>query len=169
MSCEMFPIVVDSEREDNPAIQLFGKRLFNDQSTVEFLIEFLLVATSPKRIGRRISQFTTPLPLAKDLADWSGTDELMYSPKARLNLKLFAFMGASRLDSRHETHRDHYRDLVQKLRDNIRVSEAGNENDVLRTLENLFLGFQGAGFGRTWCAQSFMPVAQASRWGDYLE
>lgn len=168
MSCETFPIVSDRDREENPAIQLFGKRLFNDQSPVEFLIEFLLIATSPKRIGRRSSQFRTPLPPAQALTDWSGADELMYSPKARLNLKLFSFMGASRLDSRHQTHRDHYRDIVQRLRDSIRVADAGNENDVLRTLENLFLGFQGAGFGRTWCAQSFMPVCTGLLAGETI-
>lgn len=168
MSCRTFPIIVDSDREDNPAIQLFGKRLFNDQSPVEFLVELLLIVTSPKRIGRRTSHFTTPLPSAKTLADWSGADELMYSPKARLNLKLFSFMGASRLDSRHQTHRDHYRDIMQRLRNNIRVAETGSENDVLRTLENLFLGFQGAGFGRTWCAQSFMPVCTGLLAGETI-
>jgi hypothetical protein len=166
MSCKTFPI--DRDREKNPAIQLFGKRLFSDQSPVEFLVEFLLIVTSPKRIGCGISGFTTPLPSPKDLADWSETDELMYSPKARLNLKLFAFMGASRLDSRHQTHRDHYRDLVQKLRNNIRVTEVGSENDVLQTINNLFLGFQGAGFGRTWCAQSFMPVCTGLLAGETI-
>jgi hypothetical protein len=168
MSCKTFPIVVDNKREDNPAIQLFGKRLFTDQSPVEFLIEFLLIATSPKQIGQGSLPFTTPLPPMKTLVDWSGTDELMYSLKARLNLKLFTFIGASRLDSRHKTHRDHYRELVQKLRDSICVAEAGSENDVLRTLENLFLGFQGAGFGRTWCAQSFMPVCTGLLAGETI-
>lgn len=159
MSCDAFPFVVD--REDNPAIQLFGKRLFNDQSPMEFLIELLLVTTASKRIGGDAGDpFNTPLPSADMLKDWPVTDELRYAPKARLNLKLFAFMGASRLDSRHETHRQHYKDVLQRLYDSIRTTEAGSENDVLRTLENLFLGFQGTGVGRTWCAQSFMPVCK---------
>jgi hypothetical protein len=158
MFCKTFPFV--KAREDNPAIQLFGKRLFNDQSPMEFLIELLLITTSTKRIGDEGIPIAMPLPTEKTLADWSGIGELQYSPKARLNLKLFAFMGASRLDSRHETHREHYKEILQKLRDRIRVTETGSENDVLRTLENLFLGFQGAGFGRTWCAQSFMPICK---------
>jgi len=157
MSCEAFPFV--AKREENPAIRLFGKRLFNDQSPMEFLIELLLVTTSSKRIGDAGDPFNTPLPSADMLKDWL-TDELRYAPKARLNLKLFAFMGASRLDSRHETHRQHYKDVLQRLHDSIRVTEAGTENDVLRTLENLFLGFQGTGVSRTWCAQSFMPVCK---------
>lgn len=34
--------------DNNPAFQLFGQRLFIDQTVSEFLIEFLLVAFSPK-------------------------------------------------------------------------------------------------------------------------
>jgi len=158
MSCDTFP--TGAKFMKNPAIQLFGNRLVNEQSPMEILIEFLLATTSSKRIGSGGSPFTTPLPTLNILTEWSGTDELQYSPKARLNLKLFAFMGASRLDSRHETHREHYRDVLQKLLDSVRVAETGSEHDVLRTLENLFLGFQGTGFGRTWCAQSFLPVCK---------
>ncbi|MDD5678851.1 MAG: hypothetical protein PHW60_12815 [Kiritimatiellae bacterium] len=168
MSFDTFPMVSDADKESNPAIQLFGKRLFNDQSPIEFLVELLLIVTSSKRIGRATTDFTTPLPSPKDLSKWQVTEELMYSPKARLNLKLFAFIGASRLDSRHQTHREHYKDMVQGLRDKIRVAEAGGENDVLRTLQNLFLGFQGAGFGRTWCAQSFMPVCKGLLAGETI-
>jgi hypothetical protein len=38
-------------------------------------------------------------------------------------------------------------------------SNDDNREEVIRTLGNLFLGFQGAGSGRTWCAQSFLPVS----------
>ncbi len=172
MSCDSFP-PIDAKPAKNPAIQLFGNRLVGDQSPLELLIELLLVITSPKRIGEAGVPFAAALPAADTLRDWPGTDKLYYVPKARLNLKLFAFMGASRLDSRHETHREHYRAILEKLHDRIRVTEAGSEGDVLRTLENLFLGFQGAGFGRTWCAQSFMPIcrgllARETIWAESL-
>lgn len=156
MSFETFPEF--SSKEQNPAIQLFGKRFFTDQTTLELLIELLLLVCSPKRIGGSSITFNSTLPDATDLSNWEPFAKLNYSPRARLNLKLFAFMGASRLDSRHETHREHYRDILQRLHANILVSEPGTENDVLRTLENLFLGFQGVGAGRTWCAQSFLPI-----------
>jgi hypothetical protein len=169
MSCDTFPFVAEEDQEGNPAIQLFGKRLFNDQSPIEFLIELLLVTTSSKRVGETGDPFATPLPSGDMLKHWPETDdELRYSPKARLNLKLFAFMGASRLDSRHETHRQHYKDILQRLHDSIRVAEAGSEHDVLRTLENLFLGFQGTGVGRTWCAQTFMPVCKGLLAGETI-
>ena len=166
MCCKAFPIVIEYGK--NPAIQLFGNRLFNDQSTIEFLIELLLVIASSKRIGETGTPFSTPLPDVKMLVDWPAEQGLCYAPKARLNLKLFAFMGASRLDSRHETHRQHYKEILEKLHEKIRVVEMGSESDVLRTLENLFLGFQGAGFGRTWCAQSFMPVCRGLLAGETI-
>jgi len=166
MSCEIFPVAQDAEA--NPAIQLFGKRLFNDQTPIELLIEFLLIGTSPKRIGGQGTPFATPLPTMGMIAGWSGADDLRYSPKARLNLKLFAFMGSSRLDSRHETHRQHYKDMLQRLRADIRVTDSVRENDVMRTLENLLLGFQGAGMGRTWCAQSFVPVCAGLLAGETI-
>jgi hypothetical protein len=166
MSCETFPIAMD--REDNPAIQLFGKRLFGDQSPIELLIELLLISTSPKRVGDNGISFNTSLPPMETLVNWSGANELQYSPKTLLNIKLFSFMGSSRLDSRHKTHRQHYKELIQRLRNCIRVTEAGSEDDVLRTLENLFLGFQGAGVGRTWCAQSFMPISKGLLAGETI-
>ncbi len=166
MSCEIFPPI--SLHERNPAFLLFGNRLFNDQSPIEFLIEFLLVMNSSKRVGADGKPFSSPLPDFEMLKGWRDPIGLQYAPQARLNLKLFAFMGASRLDSRHETHREHYKELLELLYGSIRVTEAGTEGDVLRTLENLFLGFQGAGSGRTWCAQSFLPVCRGLLAGETI-
>jgi len=169
MSCESFPIGIAQKKDlENPAIQLFGNRLFNDQSSTELLIEFLLVTTSSKRVTAEGDVFDTPLPVISMLADWPEVATLQYAPKAKLNLKLFAFMGASRLDSRHETHRQQYKELLEQLQAHIRVVEKGAESDVLRTLENLFLGFQGAGSGRTWCAQSFVPICPGFLAGETI-
>ena len=59
-------------------------------------------------------------------------------------------------------------ELLEELHTSIRVTEAGSEDDVLRTLENLFLGFQGAGSGRTWCAQSFFPICRGLLAGETI-
>jgi hypothetical protein len=166
MSCEIFPVI--PHRETNPAFLLFGNRLYSDQSPTEFLIELLLVTNSSKRVGKTGTPFSSSLPDFDVLTGWPYANGLQYAPRARLNLKLFAFMGASRLDSRHETHREHYKELLERLQNSIRVTESGTEGDVLRTLENLFLGFQGAGSGRTWCAQSFLPVCRGLLAGETI-
>lgn len=153
---DRFPdIPLDLQDSDaNPAVRLFGRRFFSDQTTLELLVELLLVAVSPKKVGGKT--FDSLLPPWEFLKpQWTNT--LNYAPRARLNLKLFAFFGASKLDTRHETHRNHLEQLDERLRDRMSVSDDTQDN-VLKTLENLFLGFHGIGIQRTWCAQSFMPV-----------
>jgi len=150
-------IVNDDKQDHNPAIQLFGRRFFSDQTTLEFLVELLLIVVSHKQIDRQ--EFDTPLPSYQLLKDWPKRRELEYAPKARLNLKLFSFFRSSKLDTRHETHRNHLKELDQAIKDSTMASGDSKEN-ILKTLENLFLGFQGAGTQRTWCAQSFVPICQ---------
>lgn len=143
------------DTDANPAVRLFGRRFYADQTTLELLIELLLLAVSPKRIsGEKFINMLPPMGLLKR----SWTDTLDYAPRAHLNLKLFAFFGASKLDSRHETHRSQLEHLDEELRRHISVNDDTPEN-IIKTLENLFLGFHGVGSQRTWCAQSFMPVS----------
>lgn len=143
--------------DSNPAIQLFGRRFFSDQTTLEFLVEMLLVVVSSKQIATQ--NFDTPLPPYAILTNWPKRQELEYAPKARLNLKLFSFFRSSKLDTRHSTHREHLKELDHSIKYNTTANDDSKEN-VLKTLENLFLGFQGAGTQRTWCAQSFVPVCK---------
>lgn len=167
MSCETFPYNARSEKsyKSNPAIQIFGNRLYIDQTSTEFLVEFLLIASSEKQINPH--RFSTTLPPHDALTIWHDT-VLKYTPKSRLNLKLFSFLGASRLDSRHVTHRQHHQELINTLMSKISMSGSGSKEDVIRTLENLLLGFQGAGGGRTWCAQSFLPVSPGFLAGETI-
>jgi len=150
------------DEDFNPAIQLFGRRFFNDQTTSELLLEFMLVATSSKRIRRREVDQTMLLPDLDLLQSWPDDARLEYAPKARLNLKLFAFINGSKLDTRHQAHKEHYRELIDALKSPNRLVICGGlePNDVLRTLENLLMGFQSVGGDRTWCAQAFLPVAK---------
>ncbi len=166
MPCEMFPVGV--EEKLNPAIKLFGNRLYIDQSPMELLVELLLVADAPKWIGEGEEPVRGVLPNIDQLLHWPRNMELAYAPRARLNLKLLAFMGASRLDSRHETHRQHFKELLERIKQNLRVADGGDTEDVLRTLESLFLGFHGAGGGRTWCAQSFAPISRGLLAGETI-
>ena len=166
MSNSTFPYDAKSEQayKSNPAIRLFGNRFSNDQTSMELLCEFLLVITSKKRIDD--AEYATAFPPITLLIDWNNV-ELEYAPKARLNLKLFAFLSASRLDSRHLTHREHYTQLIQELKKRIKV-DSNDKTQVVKTLENLLLGFQGAGTSRTWCAQSFIPISRGLVAGEAI-
>ncbi|MBC8335619.1 MAG: hypothetical protein H8E29_10160 [Anaerolineales bacterium] len=167
MSFSYFPYSPDETKAmKNPAIQLYGNRLFSDQTVSELLVEFLLVVFSPKQIGES-GVFDLALPSPSQITEWNN-ERLEYAPKARLNLKLFSFLGASRLDSRHQTHRAHHEALLTQLQERINIAGGGDKEDIIRTIENLFLGFQGAGSGRTWCAQSFLPVSSGFLAGESI-
>src|ERR1017187_463182 len=147
-----FPLIdlkteAKGEEDFNPAIQLFGRRFFGDQTVAELLLELFLVATSKKVIGKDPVRDDLLLPDLQQLGAWPQGAPLRYAPKARLNLKLFAFLGASKLDTRHDTHRQHYRELLRSLTrpDKLSISAGMDANEVLKTLENLFLGFQSVG------------------------
>jgi hypothetical protein len=156
---------IDSTFKGNPAIQLYGNRYSSDQSTLELLSEFLLIINAEKKIDSE--KFSSALPPDQILDKWNDT-MLQYAPKSRLNLKLFSFLGSSRLDSRHHTHLEQYNRLLNELKGKINTEGKANKQEVIRALENLFLGFQGIGTGRTWCAQSFFPFSKGFLTGETI-
>lgn len=152
--------------DNNPAFQLFGQRLFIDQTVSEFLIEFLLVAFSPKKIG------TNPIvdnvfPDIELIKKWD-TEILSYAPKARLNLKLFSFLGASSLERRHIAHRTHYKFIVSELHNRITSIDGIDKSEVIKTINDLLLGFLYVGQGRTFSAQSFLPITKSFLAGESI-
>ena len=70
---------------DNEAIQIFGRRIYADQSLYEYLIEFLLVFISPKRLGDPVDQYAMAFHP-------NGFEEAFcYYAKPRIGLKRFIF------------------------------------------------------------------------------
>lgn len=155
---EPFPLTKGEIRDDrNPAIRLFGKRFIGEQNALELAAEFLAVAQCAKRLDG--ASIEDPLPPLSTIQTWRLGQRLYYRPPIKLNLKLFAFLAASRLDTRHDAHLEHYKDLVKQLRQQIDTPD-GNAGQVVEWLEDLLRGFQGAGFNRTWCAQTFFPISR---------
>jgi len=144
----------------NPAIRLFGLRFFKDQTILEYLAEFLAVVFSPKRIsGSEV--IGTPLPTLETLHSWTASADsapLHYRPPVRLNLKLLAFLSLSPIDKRHDIHLRHYEELANRLASSLQTVNL-DRNEVAVSIEDLIQGYQGAGFSRTWCAQTFYPVS----------
>ncbi|WP_321495585.1 hypothetical protein [uncultured Desulfobacter sp.] len=161
-------LTTPKSQDANPAIQLFGRRFFSDQTIPELLIELLLVATAPKKIADFEVASGNCFPGIDTLKNWPENAPLAYAPKSRLNLKLFSLLGASKLETRHHTHIDHYKELIKGIGDSIELSGGINRRDVLKTMENLFLGLQRVGGQRTWCAQSFLPICQQLISGETL-
>ena len=79
-----------SRDDQNPSIRLFGRRFSNDLQTMNVLAELLLVASADKRIGADGEPFAAYFSEGHELSLLrEGRSSVSYSPKARLNLKLF--------------------------------------------------------------------------------
>lgn len=124
MNCEnlilqRFPENNSDEKDkakENPAIRLYGKRYYKDQTPVEYLAEFLLVFASPKKKET----------LEKDHVISHGEFQFYidknkpsYYPEDKVALKLFSFFSNSKLETRHPVHRQAYMDSLKRLAEKI--------------------------------------------------
>lgn len=151
-----FPPGLDVD-DYNPAIRLFGMRFINNQSMVELALEFLALVFSEKRLGQSVP-FQTAFPSWEQLKEWPDGTELKYKLLTKLTLKLFAFLGSSRVDGRHPVHKRQFEKLYRVMGERI-ISPDGNPQKAIEYLEDFLRGFRGAGFNRAWCAQSFYPLS----------
>jgi hypothetical protein len=146
-----FPKLKHDEQIDSlPAIQLLGRRFLKDQTTVEYLAEFLLVATSPKSIGVEV------FPVVRDIST-----ELTYTPKLGLSLKFFTFFATSKLETRHVGHQETFQHSIDTLKGSINKLGKEDQLYLLRALQGLLAGFAGITQSRTWATQTFMPVCRS--------
>jgi hypothetical protein len=137
----------------NAAIQVFGRRFFKDQTPVEYLAEFLLVFASPKDNDNAKAH---AFPLYA-----STPPTLSYHPRYRLALKLFSFLGASKLETRHKSHIASFRDGIGALEERINPGSKISRNDAVRLIQGVFSGFVGVAGDRTWTAHTFLPASEA--------
>jgi len=159
MSIKRFPNLPNQKEDENPSIQLFGRRFYKDQTPIEYLIEFLLVFTSPKTIGRTSEKIDMGFPDMRLLNNWPEGEPLFYNPQARLVLKLFTFLGASKLETRHPSHIAHFTKILSNLNAKINTPPHLSKESVLKLVEQILLGFVGVAQNRTWCTQTFLPLA----------
>lgn len=146
VALERFPSGRDSNdsKADNPAIFIYGRRFYKDQTPVEYLAEFLLVfAASKRENGEGCYQFSL--------------DCDRYWPEDRIALKLFSFFPSSKLETRHPVHRQAYLDAINAIKERINGTK-GEREEAVRLIQSLFGGFVGVAKNRTWVTHSFLPV-----------
>jgi len=168
-----FPISEGSlmdKKYGNPAIRLFGNRFIVEQGPLELMAELLAVVFCEKRVGGEVLSEGELLPSLETLARWPSGKPLEYHPPIKLNLKLFALLTASRIDTREVMHVEQYQRLSRRLKGRIRTVDQTQEEaeEAIQLLQDLLQGFQGAGLNRTWCAQTFFPISPALITGETL-
>lgn len=138
----------------NPAIRLYGRRFYKDQTPTEYLAEFLLAFSSPKlKNGNGAFQFSIPFEDDKQ--------EPCYYPEDRVALKLFSFFPTSKLETRHIVHRKAYMEALQKLESIIDNSHCHERQEAIQLLQSLLNGFIGVSSNRTWVTHCFLPASTA--------
>lgn len=146
---EKFPEIDGTHEPTNPAIQLYGRRFYKDQTQVEYLAEFLLVFAAPKGPEKTCS-------FELSIGDSGGV--ATYWPEERLALKFFSFFPTSKLASRHVVHQAKYNESLFDIRQHIEGSDAEKDETIL-LLQGFFAGFVGVAKARTWVTYSFLPVS----------
>lgn len=141
-----------AHEDSNAAIQVFGRRFHKDQTPVEYLAEFLLVFASPKDDDH---SHACSFPIY----DSTPILKLSYHPPYRVSLKLFAFLGASKLETRHPVHIRSFKDGIAEIERRINPGSAITPDDAVRLVQGLFSGFVGVAGDRTWTAHTFLPAS----------
>lgn len=132
----------------NPAIRLYGRRFYKDQTPVEYLAEFLLVFSSPKKESGEGSY---------QLRIIEG-EKPRYWPQDRIALKLFSFFPSSKLETRHPVHREAYLAALEAIKEHLGGPEQ-DKDETIRLIQSLFSGFVGVAKNRTWVTYTFFPAS----------
>ena len=141
-----------SNGNDNMAIQLFGNRIFADQSLYEYLIEFLLVFASPKNEDKETDKMDFHSHL---------DGELEYYVKPHMGLKRFIFYKRSKKHITIPADEKAYNDILNILMRKIGGSDpnTGKTSNTIEAIQDLFYGYAAVLKNRTWTAQSLLPIA----------
>ncbi|EJC1445943.1 hypothetical protein WOC12_00940 [Vibrio parahaemolyticus] len=135
-------------QKTNNAIKLYGRRLYKDQTPVEYLAELLLVFLSAKTSDGKLGH-----------SFQLDSDDIGYYPENRIALKLFSFYPTSKLETRHTAHQDKYIEALSQVKAQLNRGTDEQKDDTIRILQSLFSGFTGVAKNRTWVTHSFLPVA----------
>ena len=139
---------------DNEAIQIFGRRIYADQSLYEYLIEFLLVFISPKRLGDPVDQYAMAFHP-------NGFEEAFcYYAKPRIGLKRFIFYEWAKREGRTEVDGNAYAAMCTMLEG--QLAESADEflaKEMRCALQDLLYGYAAVLKNRSWMAQCLLPIA----------
>ncbi|ANU09612.1 hypothetical protein BBH88_04525 [Planococcus antarcticus DSM 14505] len=142
--------------EKNPQIQIYGHRLFKDQTLYEYLLEFLVVFISKKgdsQYSDADEGFSFYVP--------TNGEKLTYFPAPKIGLKRFVFFNHSDQEKRFaidksalNAHRKHLDSLID-----LNGNKTMPKQLVLEVLQDLLYGFNAVTGKRSWFAQSLLPMA----------
>jgi hypothetical protein len=137
--------------KENIAIQVFGNRIFSDQSLYEYVIEFLLVFSSPKEIEPECGT----MRFHSD-----DSDKYRYWVQPRIGLRRFIFYDRAKRDARIKCDEQAYKDICRLIEGKVGVnSDKEKATDIMYAIQDLLHGYSAVLKNRSWTAQSLLPIA----------
>ncbi|TWT27254.1 hypothetical protein [Planomicrobium sp. CPCC 101110] len=142
--------------EKNPQTQIYGQRLYKDQTHYEYLLEFLVVFISKKSDANYVDSdegFSFFVP--------TNGKKLAYFPIPRMGLKRFIFFNHSDQEKRFNidkeamaTHRNYLTTLINESK-----KKDYSKEFVLDVMQDLLFGFNAITGKRSWSAQALLPLS----------
>ncbi|KZZ84376.1 hypothetical protein [Bacillus sp. SJS] len=153
----LFPNANFDIYKQNIQIQTYGQRLFRDQTLYEYLLEFLVIFSSPKKVSKEeMSEGRYKFETITE----EHNDNLVYYPSPKMALKRFIFLNRSEIDKRFNVDIDALEEHRELLKDKISTEDPNiNKEFILNVLQDLLYGFNAIIGKRSWFAQSLLPMA----------
>lgn len=153
---------INDNDTDDSIVQsdIFGHRFKSDQSIDEYLLEFLQVVISEKKlyIGGEDDRITKEF---FPLVDKDKLEKIEIFPDSKIDLKRFVFYMNTKDESRSKIDDDAYYEMMNFIKDKIETSSDYSKKEVVNFIEKLLCGFSGVTKNRSWYAQSFLPICKS--------
>jgi hypothetical protein len=128
--------------------QIFGNRFRSDQTLYEYLIEFLLVFSSPKSIDMEEGR----------MRFHTNEIEMSYYCEPRMALRRFIFYDKSRKNGAIKVDEMAYQEMIKILVNKMQNIEQEKAKEIIEALQDLYHGYAVVIKKRSWCAQAMMPI-----------
>ena len=146
---QRYPRNAKSDDSKNPAIRIYGNRVYYKQTIYEYLIEFLLIFVSAKdENGNGKLRFHMP-------------DELeapRYFVEPRNGFRRFVFYEQARKEYFIPADEEAYQAIREILKRRIDAEREQDKEKFLSAARDLFYGYAAVSKKRSWCAQELLPL-----------
>lgn len=144
----------DEKDKKNLSIQLFGKRIYSDQTLEEYLLEFLLVFSSAKESLDSESGEEAAGKFRFHTDEQIEKGDLAYFITPRNGLKRFVFYERAKKESQTSIDDIAYRQFMEML-----AKRSEDDPDIPLMIQDLLYGYSLVLKNRGWYAQSLIPIA----------
>lgn len=156
----MFPNNSELQKEYPLQSKVFGHRFKQSQSIYEYLLEFLIVTFSKKKVGESGKYTEELFPCITD-----NKQAIHYIPTNKVGLKRFIFFDKSKQESRFELDKVAYNSHINLLKDRIEIDSNDSfitVDSTINLIQNLLYGFSAVLENRSWFAQSLLPICAST-------